>query len=67
MVSQEFTQIEGLDYHETYALVARIEGICILLAYFNHRDFKLYQMGLKNVWKFISLVASVVGLLKVHL
>ena len=33
LVAQGFTQIEGLDFGETYAPVARLESIRILLAY----------------------------------
>ena len=42
LVAQGFTQIEGLDFGETNALVARLESIRILLAYAAHHDFKLY-------------------------
>ena len=41
LVAQGFTQIEGLDFGETYAPVARLESIQILLAYATHHDFKL--------------------------
>ena len=44
LVAQEFTQVEGLDFGETYAPVARLESIRILFAYAAHHDFKLYQM-----------------------
>jgi hypothetical protein len=44
LVAQGFTEIEGLDFEETYALVARLESVRILLAYAAHHDFKLYQM-----------------------
>ena len=40
LVAQGFTQIEGLDFGETYAPVARLESIRILLAYATHHDFK---------------------------
>jgi hypothetical protein len=50
LVAQGFTRIEGLDFEETYALVARIEAIKILLAYTAHHDFKLYQMDLKSAF-----------------
>jgi len=50
LVAQGFTQIEGLDFGETYALVARLESIHILLAYATHHDFKLYQMDVKSVF-----------------
>ena len=50
LVAQGFTQIEGLDFDETYTPVARLESICILLAYATHHDFKLYQMDVKNAF-----------------
>jgi hypothetical protein len=50
LVAQEFTQIEGLDFGETSAPAARLESICILLAYAAHHDFKLYQMDVKSVF-----------------
>jgi hypothetical protein len=49
-VAQGFTQIEGLDFGETYAPVARLESIRILLAYAAHHDFKLYQMDMKSAF-----------------
>jgi hypothetical protein len=33
LVSQGYTQVEGLDFDETFAPVARLEAIRILLAY----------------------------------
>ena len=42
LVAQGFTQIEGLDFGETYAPMVRLESIRILLAYAAHHDFKLY-------------------------
>src|SRR3954469_11987797 len=39
-----------MDYGETYALVARLESICILVAYANHHDITLYQMDIKSAF-----------------
>jgi hypothetical protein len=39
-----------LDFGETYAPVARLESIGILLAYATHHDFRLYQMNMKSVF-----------------
>jgi hypothetical protein len=50
LVAQGFTQIQGLDFGETYAPVARLDSICILLAYATHHDFKLYQMDVKSAF-----------------
>jgi hypothetical protein len=48
LVAQGYTQVEGLDFGETYAPVARLEAIRFLLAYAAHHDFKLYQMDVKE-------------------
>jgi hypothetical protein len=37
-----------LDFGETYALVARLEAIRILLAFATHHNFKLHQMDVKS-------------------
>jgi hypothetical protein len=39
-----------LDFGETYAPVARLESIRILLAYATYHDFKLYQMDVKSAF-----------------
>jgi hypothetical protein len=50
LVAQGYTQVEGLDFGETYALVARLEAIRFLLAFASHHDFKLYQMDVKSAF-----------------
>ena len=40
--------MEGIDFDETFAPVARLESIRILLAIANHLNFKLYQMDVKS-------------------
>ncbi|KAK1693780.1 hypothetical protein QYE76_010477 [Lolium multiflorum] len=50
LVAQGFSQIEGIDFGETYAPVARLESICILLAYASHHNFKLQQMDVKSAF-----------------
>jgi hypothetical protein len=39
-----------LDFEETFAPVARLESIRVLLAYATHHDFKLYQMDVKSAF-----------------
>jgi hypothetical protein len=46
-VAKGYSQVEGLDFGETYAPIARLESIHILLAYATHHGFKLYQMDVK--------------------
>jgi hypothetical protein len=50
LVAKEYTQVEGLDFGETYALVARLEAIRILLASATHHNFKLHQMYFKSAF-----------------
>ena len=50
LVAQGYTQVEGMDYGETYAPVARLESIRILLAYANPHDITLYQMDIKSAF-----------------
>jgi hypothetical protein len=50
LVTQGYSQVEGIDYGETYAPVARLESICILLAYASHHNFKLQQMDVKSAF-----------------
>jgi hypothetical protein len=48
LVAIGYSQVEGLDFGETYAPVARLESILILLAYATHHGYKLYQMDVKS-------------------
>jgi hypothetical protein len=50
LVAQGFTKVEGLDFEEMYAPVARLEAIRMLLAYAAHHNFKLYQMDVKSAF-----------------
>jgi hypothetical protein len=54
LVAQGFNQVEGLDFGETFALVARLEAIRILLTFVASKGFKLYQMDVKSA--FINIV-----------
>ncbi|GKA39355.1 retrovirus-related pol polyprotein from transposon TNT 1-94 [Tanacetum coccineum] len=50
LVAQGYNQHEGIDFDETYAPVARLESIRILLAYACAHDFKLFQMDVKSAF-----------------
>ncbi|GKA06829.1 copia protein [Tanacetum coccineum] len=50
LVAQGYNQQEGVEYDETYAPVARLESIRILLAYACTLDFKLFQMDIKSAF-----------------
>jgi hypothetical protein len=50
LVAQGFSQVEDLDFGETFAPIARLEAIRILLAFVTSKVFKLYQMDVKSVF-----------------
>jgi hypothetical protein len=50
LVAKGYSQVEGLDVDETFASVARLELIRMLLANATHHGFKLYQMDVKSVF-----------------
>ena len=50
LVVQGYNQEEGIDYEETFATVARIKAIRILVAFAAHMEIKLYQMDVKSAF-----------------
>ena len=50
LVAQGFNQEEGIDYEETFAPIARLEAIRMLLAFACFKDFILYQMDVKSAF-----------------
>ncbi|KAA0058253.1 putative mitochondrial protein [Cucumis melo var. makuwa] len=50
LVAQGYAQIEGVDFDETFAPVARLEAICLLLGISCIRKFKFYQMDVKRAF-----------------
>ena len=50
LVVQGYSQIEGVDYDETFAPVARMESIKILLALACQLKFKLYQINVNTAF-----------------
>ncbi|GKD49115.1 putative ribonuclease H-like domain-containing protein, partial [Tanacetum coccineum] len=45
-----YTQEEGIDYDEVFALVAKIEAIRLFLDYASFKDFVVYQMDVKSAF-----------------
>jgi hypothetical protein len=50
LVAKGYSQVKGLNFDETFAPVARLESISILLAYATHHCFKLYQIDIKSAF-----------------
>ena len=50
LVAQEYTQSYGIDYLETFAPVAKLNSIRVLIALTATHDWKLYQYDVKNAF-----------------
>jgi hypothetical protein len=50
LVAQAYRQKEGIHYEETFAPIARLEAIRILLAFSVAKRFRLYQMDMKSAF-----------------
>jgi hypothetical protein len=50
LVAKGYAQVAGLDFEDTFAPVARLESIRILLAYVAHHSFRLFQMDVKSAF-----------------
>ena len=50
MWQKGYAQVAGLDFEKTFAPVARLESIRILLAYSAHHSFRLFQMDVKRAF-----------------
>ena len=50
LVAQGYSQMEGVDYDKTFASIACMESIRILLVLACHLKFKLYQMDVKTAF-----------------
>jgi hypothetical protein len=50
LVAKGYAQVVGLDFEGTFAPVARLESIRILLAHAAHHSFKLFQMDVKSAF-----------------
>ena len=50
LVAQRYSQEEGINFEETYALVTRFEVIRILLVFVVSQSVKLFQMDVKSAF-----------------
>ena len=50
LVAKGYNQEEGIDFDETYASIARLEAVRLLLAYACMCNFKLSQMDVKSAF-----------------
>nr|GEX98729.1 retrovirus-related Pol polyprotein from transposon TNT 1-94 [Tanacetum cinerariifolium] len=50
LVVRGYRQEKGIDFEESFALVARMEAISIFLAYVAHKSFTVFQMDVKTAF-----------------
>nr|GEY49569.1 retrovirus-related Pol polyprotein from transposon TNT 1-94 [Tanacetum cinerariifolium] len=50
LVARGYHQEEGIDFEESFALVARLEAIRIFLTYAAHKNMVVYQMDVKTAF-----------------
>ncbi|GJR82646.1 copia-type pol polyprotein [Tanacetum coccineum] len=48
LVAKGYAHEEGIDFEESFALVARLEAVRIFVAYVAHKSFPIYQMDVKT-------------------
>ena len=50
LVAKGYNQEEGIDFEETYALVARLESIQMLCVFACYKNITLYHMNVKSAF-----------------
>ena len=50
LVCKGYGEVEGLDFEETFAAVARLEAIRMILAFTIYNKLKVYQMDVKSTF-----------------
>ncbi|GJR56843.1 retrovirus-related pol polyprotein from transposon TNT 1-94 [Tanacetum coccineum] len=50
LVAKGYSQQEGINFEELFALVARLEAVGLFVAYVAHKSFPIYQMDVKTAF-----------------
>jgi hypothetical protein len=50
LVCKGYTQVEGIEFEETFSPVSRMEAIILILAYACSKNIKVYQMDVKSTF-----------------
>ena len=59
LVEKGYRQRHGVDYDETFSLVAMIKSIRIMLAIAAYFDYEIWQMDVKNAFLIGNLLEDV--------
>ena len=50
LVSKGFSQVEGVDYNETFSLVAKMNSICLVLSLATSHKWEVHKMDVKSAF-----------------
>jgi hypothetical protein len=50
LVAKGYTQTYGIDYDDTFSLVAKISSVCVLISLATNLDWPLFQLDVKNAF-----------------
>src|SRR5882757_5280586 len=50
LVAKGFSQVEGIDYNETFAPVAKMNSICLILSLAALHNWEVHQMNVKSIF-----------------
>nr|GEY44032.1 Gag-Pol polyprotein [Tanacetum cinerariifolium] len=59
LVAKGYAQKEGVDFEESFSLVARLEAVRLFIAYAAHKSFIVYQMDVKTAFLYGPLKEEV--------
>nr|GFA14572.1 hypothetical protein [Tanacetum cinerariifolium] len=59
LVAKGYAQKEGVDFKESFALVARLEAVRLFIVYDAHKSFTVYQMDVKTAFLYGPLKEEV--------
>nr|GEY67740.1 integrase, catalytic region, zinc finger, CCHC-type, peptidase aspartic, catalytic [Tanacetum cinerariifolium] len=59
LVAKGYAQKEGVDFEESFALVARFEAVRLFIVYVAHKSFTVYQMDVKTAFLYGPLKEEV--------
>ena len=50
MVEKRFYQVQGVDYHETFAPIAKMDSMRLVLAISTSKHWEVHHMDVKSVF-----------------